>query len=108
MRVTIAVVGAACTVNVGAAAVPFVDLYTLPYERPTQSTSEFPGATAIALMCSEELPWIALHPGAAALTLFVRQRLAPPASIRFGLFGSRMNGAMKSASRPASLIPDAT
>ena len=46
--------------------------------------------------------------GVAALTLLLRHRFRPPASMVLGLFGSRMNGAMKLAPLllPASLIPE--
>ena len=51
---------------------------------------------------------IAVHVGVVAVTLVLRHRLTPPASIVLVLLGSRMNGAMNPAVLllPASVIPE--
>src|SRR4051794_5969603 len=60
--------------------------------------SEFPWATAIALMNEPLVPALILvQVGVEALTFTLRQRLLPPASKVLGLLGSRINGAIKLA-----------
>src|SRR6185295_1168518 len=62
-------------VQVGLAAVPFKVLKTLPSLWATQTTSECPGATAIALTCVGWAEWIADQVGGLpVLTLLLRQR----------------------------------
>src|ERR1035437_10029251 len=69
--------------------------------------SELPLATAMALMKLLVPPaplLMLIHAtlvGDAIFTSTLRQRLLPPASIVLGLFGSRMNGAMKFAATGA-------
>jgi hypothetical protein len=70
--------------------------------------AEFPGATAMALILEPVEDLIADHEGVLALTLVLRQRLDPPASIVLELFRSRINGAIKFAALLllASLMPE--
>src|SRR5947209_477374 len=79
---------------------PSIVLHTSPPLYPTQISFEFPRATAIALMSwlnltagsvvAGESPFLTcFHAGLDALTLGVRHRRYPPASIALGLFGSR-------------------
>ena len=91
----------------GAGAVPFVVTKMLPLLWPTQTMSELPMATAIALMFEPIVFLILVQFTGKPLALLVRQRLAPPANKVFGLFGSRMNGAMKFVVPPgtASVMP---
>src|SRR5262245_6288231 len=94
-------------VHVGRDDVPFVVFQMSPLLCPTYMMLELPGATAIALtQIALQGPDISvlirsqLGPVSAVLavfTSFVRQRPMPPASSVLGLFGSRMNGAMKFA-----------
>src|ERR1043166_7573531 len=83
--------------QMGVSSVPLLVMYTEPSLWPTQIMSEFPTATAMALM---KLP----APADALIASQVvkrdselRQRLSHPAKILFGRFGARMNGAMKLA-----------
>src|SRR5689334_793567 len=98
-------------VQVGLAAVPLAVAKTSPKLCPTQITSELPGATAMALIKSFVFAWPAFmidqagEDGEPALTFVLRHSRRPPASIVLGLFGSRMNGAMKLAAVPASAMP---
>ncbi len=70
--------------------------------------SELPLATAMALtkLVVVSAPSLILAHGtlvgSGVFTFTLRQRLLPPASIVLGLFGSRMNGAMKFADTGAS------
>ena len=64
------------------------------------------GAIAIALTwLAPDDPNTAFHVGAALFTFALTHSRAPPAYIRFGLFGSSANGAMKFADCPASAMP---
>src|SRR4051794_16935818 len=74
-------------------------------------TSEFPFATAMALMkCSESGPagaLIADHVGTAAFPVVLRQRVGAPASNFFGRIRMKTNGATKLALySAASVIPE--
>src|SRR5947208_3241028 len=91
----------------GTCAVPLAVLSTEPLLVPTQMIRGSPGATAIALMSPDPGSLIDFHVGrdATLLTSLLRHRWAAPASIRLGLLGSRMNGAMNRAFDPASVIP---
>src|SRR5262245_63586082 len=84
------------TLQVGVAERPLLVLYTFPSFCATQMMSEFPGATAMALNLSDPGARIAAHV-AVVRTSLLTQSEAPPASMRFGSFGSRMNGATKFA-----------
>src|SRR5581483_2889462 len=91
-------------VQIGETAVPFVVLNTSPLSWPTQMMSEFPPATAMALIgeATELGPLIDAHDGPVVAVFgvvasLVRQSDTPPARSRVGTFGSRMNGAMKFA-----------
>src|ERR1035437_4008732 len=65
--------------------------------------SEFPLATAMALMKEPFAPFLMFaQAGVAAFTFTLRQRLLPPASSVLKLLGSRMNGAMKLAADSGS------
>src|SRR5262249_32276561 len=84
------------TLQVGVAERPLLVLYTFPSFCATQMMSEFPGGTAIAFNWSDPGARIAAHVAAVRTSLFTQSE-APPASMRFGSLGSRMNGATKFA-----------
>src|SRR3954471_23546145 len=93
-------------VHVGAVDVPLWVTNTSPLLWPTQTMSEFPFATAIALIALFVAfgPLIDAHDGPllgdpvfGVVASLVRHSDHPPASNRVGLFGSRMKGAMKFA-----------
>src|SRR5262245_28579385 len=73
----------------------------LPLLRPTRMKSELLGETTMALMGVLVGIFVLMLAQAmllaVALTLVLRHRLIPPASIVLGLLGSRINGAMKFA-----------
>ena len=91
-------------VQVGDPAVPLVVIQMLPARCPTQMMSLFPLATAMAVMFAAvpepSTALILLHVTVPARALVVRFKVCVPARRVGGLFGSRMNGAMKSEVKP--------
>ena len=93
-------------VQVGVVDVPLAVVKTSPLLWPTQIRSEFPLATAMALIGELFVvgPLIDAHDGPllddavfGVVASLVRHSDQPPPSSRVGVFGSRINGAMKFA-----------